>query len=45
MTVRTLPTSRSKKQLSYKELLQKHSPVNGMRDIYKVEISVLNLPK
>jgi hypothetical protein len=34
------------KQLSYKELLQKlHSPGNGLRDFYKVEISVLNLPK
>jgi hypothetical protein len=32
------------KRLSYKELLQKlHSPGNGLRDIYKIDISVLNL--
>ena len=31
------------KRLSYKELLQKlHSPGNGMRDIYKIDISALN---
>jgi hypothetical protein len=34
------------KRLSYKELLQKlHSPGNGLRDIYKIDISVLNLAK
>ena len=34
------------KRLSYKELLQKlHSPGNGLRDIYKIDISALNLPK
>lgn len=32
------------KRLSYKELLQKlHSPGNGLRDIYKIDISALNL--
>jgi WD40-like Beta Propeller Repeat len=31
------------KRLSYKELLQKlHSPGNGLRDIYKIDISALN---
>ena len=34
------------KRLSYKELLQKlHSPGNGLRDIYKIDISALNLAK
>ena len=34
------------KRLSYKELLQKlHSPGNGLRDIYKIDISALNLGK
>ena len=34
------------KRLSYKELLQKlHSPGNGLRDIYKIGISALNLAK
>ena len=34
------------KRLSYKELLQKlHSPANGLRDIYKIDISALNLAK
>ena len=32
------------KPLSYQELLQKlHSPGNGLRDIYKIDISALNL--
>jgi Tol biopolymer transport system component len=32
------------KRLSYSELLQKlHSPGNGLRDIYKIDISALNL--
>ncbi len=32
------------KRLSYRELLQKlHSPGNGLRDIYKIDISALNL--
>ena len=32
------------KRLSYKELLQKlHGPGNGLRDIYKIDISALNL--
>jgi hypothetical protein len=32
------------KRLTYKELLQKlHSPGNGLRDIYKIDISALNL--
>jgi Tol biopolymer transport system component len=32
------------KRLSYKELLEKlHSPGNGLRDIYKIDISALNL--
>jgi len=32
------------KRLSYKELLQRlHSPGNGLRDIYKIDISALNL--
>ena len=31
-------------KLTYKELLQKlHSPGNGLRDIYKIDISALNL--
>jgi Tol biopolymer transport system component len=34
------------KRLSYKELLQKlHNPGNGLRDIYKIDISALNLGK
>jgi Tol biopolymer transport system component len=34
------------RRLSYKELLQKlHSPGNGLRDIYKIDISALNLGK
>ena len=34
------------KRLSYKELLQKlHSPGNGLRDIYKIDISALHLAK
>ena len=34
------------KRLSYKELLQKlHSPGNGLRDIYKIDVSALNLGK
>jgi Tol biopolymer transport system component len=34
------------KRLSYEELLQKlHGPGNGLRDIYKIDISALNLPK
>lgn len=33
-----------KKRLSYKELLQKlHAPRNGLRDIYKIDISALDL--
>jgi hypothetical protein len=34
------------KRLSYKELLEKlHSLGNGLRDIYKIDISALNLSK
>jgi Tol biopolymer transport system component len=34
------------KRLSYQELLQKlHSPGNGLRDIYKIDISALKLAK
>jgi len=34
------------KRLDYQELLQKlHSPGNGLRDIYKIDISALNLGK
>jgi hypothetical protein len=41
-----LLTSRWKNVLSYKELLQKlHGPGNGLRDIYKIDISALNSVK
>lgn len=34
------------KRLSYKEILQKlHSPGNGLRDIYKIDTSAVNLEK